>query len=63
MREMFLLRLPLYWQPELVEILTGGSNSVQYQTADAVEQTADKHRRRICSITKRSLKPLFEATK
>ncbi len=43
MREMF---LPLYWQPEPGEILTGGSNSVKYQTADAIgmlrTQTVDK---------------------
>ena len=66
MKEMFSLRLSLYWQPELCEILRGGSNSVQYQTADAIGmlraiETVDKHRHSVCNITNRLLKGLFEA--
>lgn len=65
MWEMLLLWLTLYWQPELCEILTGCSNSVQYQqTADATgmlhTQTVDKHRQCL-SITIRLLKGLFGA--
>ena len=43
----------------------GGSNSVQYQTADAIgmlrTQTVDKHRHSVWSIFNRSLKGLFYA--